>query len=80
MLSDDEVSKIKGALAAALKARRVELGLSKNLLAQRSGVSVQSVSFIETATNSPSVSTLVRLCHTLQMAPEEIIRRALGAS
>lgn len=79
MLRDDEVLKIKGALAAVLKARRVELGLSKNLLAQRAGVSVQSVSFIEAGTNSPSVSTLVRLCDTLQVQPEEMIRRALAS-
>ncbi len=64
------------AMAGILKTRREKLGLSKNSLAQKAGVSVQSVSFIEDGVNSPSVSTLLRFCDALGLPPEKVFREA----
>lgn len=74
VISDEEITQIGKALADALKNRREKLGLSKNSLAQKAGVSVQSVSFIEDGVNSPSVSTLLRLCDALGVTPEKIFK------
>jgi transcriptional regulator with XRE-family HTH domain len=65
------------AIADAIKARREIVGLSKNALAQKAGISVQSVSFIESATNSPSLSTYLRICSALEVKPEALLREAL---
>lgn len=77
MLPDEEVFRINAALAAALRARREELALSKNALAQKAGISVQAVSFIEAGTNSPSISTFVRLCDALKSSPSRLLASAL---
>ena len=50
--------------------------MSKNGLAQKAGVSVQSVSFIEECVNSPSISTLLRLCEALKTTPETVFKEA----
>lgn len=79
MISDEEITRIGKALAEALKNRREKQALSKNALAQKAGVSVQSVSFIEDGVNSPSVSTLLRLCDALETTPEKIFKEARKA-
>lgn len=76
MKPEDEVARTGRAIAQVLKSRRESLGLSKNALAQKAGVSVQSVAFIESAVNSPSVSTLLRLCSALETTPEAVFREA----
>lgn len=79
VISDEEITRIGKALAEALKNRREKQALSKNALAQKAGVSVQSVSFIEDGVNSPSVSTLLRLCDALETTPEKIFKEARKA-
>ena len=80
MLSDEDVKRLGSALASILKGRREELKLSKNLLAQQAGVSVQTIAFIESGTNSPSVATLARLCHALNTTPQKVLKGAEEAS
>lgn len=79
MISEEEITRIGLALAAALKTQREKQGLSKNALAQKAGVSVQSVSFIEDGVNSPSISTLLRFCDALGTTPEKLFREARKA-
>jgi transcriptional regulator with XRE-family HTH domain len=49
-------------MAARLRARRVELGLSLGDLAERSGVSKAMIAKVEAATSSPTAGVLGRLC------------------
>jgi Predicted transcriptional regulators len=76
VISEGEIARIGKALAAVLKELREKQGLSKNALAQKAGISVQSVSFIEEGVNSPSVSTLLRLCDALGTSPEKLFKEA----
>jgi transcriptional regulator with XRE-family HTH domain len=75
---EDRVIQSGKAVAEAIKARREAVGLSKNALAQKAGISVQSVSFIESAVNSPSISTFLRICAALEVSPDNLLRDALG--
>ena len=72
MLTNEEVNAQTLRIAQALKAKREELGLSKNLLAQKAGVAVQTVLFIENGTNSPSLSTFLRICNALSLSPSSL--------
>ncbi|RYZ70238.1 MAG: XRE family transcriptional regulator, partial [Proteobacteria bacterium] len=74
---DEEIIRSGQAIAGAMKARREAVGLSMNALSQKAGISVQSVSFIETAVNSPSLSTFLRICHALEIDPDVLLREAL---
>ena len=74
MLSDEAVQKAGRVLANRIRDAREAAGLSKNMLAQTAGVSVQTVSFIEEAVNSPSVSTLLRLSDALDVKPEVLLK------
>ena len=78
MNRENEVARIGLAVANALKYRREALKMSKNGLAQKAGVSVQSVSFIENSVNSPSLSTFLRLCGALEVSPDAVLREAIG--
>jgi transcriptional regulator with XRE-family HTH domain len=79
VLRDEDITRIGNGVANALKTRRESIGLSKNSLAQKAGVNVQTVSFIEDCVNSPSVSTLLRLCDALGTTPEKIFKAARKA-
>lgn len=76
MLRDDEITQISLAVATALRSARESAGLSKNALAQKAGVAVQTVAFIEGGTNSPSITTFLRLCNALGVEPEKILEDA----
>ena len=78
MNRETEIARIGLAVAAALKSRREELKMSKNGLAQKAGVSFQSISFIEAAVNSPSLSTFLRICGALEVSPASLLRDAIG--
>ena len=75
MLRDEEIQSIGKAVAKELQRRREALGLSRNGLAQKAGISVQSVCFIENGVNSPSLSTSLRICHALGTRFENVLRK-----
>lgn len=77
MYRENEIAEIGRAIADALKSRREALKMSKNGLAQRAGISVQSVCFIEGAVNSPSLSTFLRICAALEVSPDSLLGEAL---
>ncbi len=54
------------------------MGLSKNALSQKAGISIQSLSFIENAVNSPSLSTFLRISNALETKPDALLREALN--
>ncbi len=76
VLREEEIQKTGKAVAAELQRRREALGLSRNGLAQKAGISVQSVCFIENGVNSPSLSTLLRICKALGANLTTVLRRA----
>ena len=51
-----------------LKARRFELGISQQTLADLSEVSINTIVGIERGTGNPSLRTLEKLCHVLGVA------------
>jgi transcriptional regulator with XRE-family HTH domain len=59
-----------------LKEEREKRRISLNLLAQKAGVSRQTVAFIEQGLRNPTLNTLLRLTSALEVKPEEIIARA----
>ena len=59
-----------------LKAEREKRSISLNLLAQKAGVSRQTVAFIEQGLRNPTLNTLFRLTSALEVEPEKIIARA----
>ncbi|MDP9932840.1 helix-turn-helix domain-containing protein [Variovorax paradoxus] len=61
------------AFAAELKARRAILGFNQEDLAFAAGVNRTFVAKLETATTSPSLSSLVSLCKGLGVEPPELM-------
>lgn len=76
MSRDAEITRINMAVASALRSARESAGISKNALAQKAGVAVQTVAFVEGGVNSPSISTFLRLCNALDIEPETILGNA----
>ena len=67
---------VKLRVAEMLRARREALGLSMNVVAQRSGLSQQMVSYVERGMRNPTLETLLRICDVLDTPLEDVIRRA----
>src|SRR3954452_21974855 len=63
-------------LGKAVSIRRIELGLSRQQLAERSGLSYPYVSEIENAVKGPSQKALVALARGLDVATHELVTRA----
>lgn len=62
------------AFAAELKARRAELGFNQEELAFAAGLNRTFVAKLETATTSPSLTSLVSLCAGLTVEPSELMQ------
>ena len=67
---------VKLRVAEMVRARREALGLSMNVVAQRSGLSQQMVSYVERGMRNPTLETLLRICDVLDTPLEDVIRRA----
>jgi transcriptional regulator with XRE-family HTH domain len=76
VLRDEEITRISLAVANTLRSAREAAELSKNALAQKAGVSVQTVSFVEGGVNSPSISTFLRFSSALEIDPEVMLGEA----
>jgi transcriptional regulator with XRE-family HTH domain len=62
---------VEPAIGEMLKARRKELGLTLAELAERTGMSVNGISKIETGNQTnPSWETVVTLCKSLGVTPD----------
>ena len=74
------VNKISEAIcsqvARLLKAERAKSGFSLNLVAQKAGLSRQTVSFIEQELRIPTLDTLLRITMALEIDLEKIIAKA----
>ena len=74
------VSKISAAIcsqvARLLKEERIKSGFSLNLVAQKAGLSRQTITFIEQEQRIPTLDTLLRMILALEIDPEEFIAKA----
>lgn len=66
----------QAALGIAVKARREELGLTQEQLANDSGLHQRWVSNIETGKRNPSYGSLRRLAEGLGLSASELLQRA----
>ncbi len=76
MPTDPLCDRISSQVARLLKEERQERGLSLNLLAQKAGLSRQTLSYVEQEVQSPSLDTLLRTTLALGVDLEKIIARA----
>lgn len=58
---------------SALRAARIEAGITQEALAERSGLDRTYVSGAERGTRNPTLVTLVRLCEALGISPAELL-------
>lgn len=70
---DRTPEKICSAVARVLKAERARQGLSLNALAEKAGLSRQTVTFVEQEERNPTLDTLLRLTAALGVDLEQII-------
>ena len=63
-------------VARLLKEEREKRKMSLNLLAQKAGVSRQTVAFIEQGLRNPTLNTLLRLTLALEIQVEGLVTRA----
>ena len=63
-------------VARLLKEERQRRGLSLNLLAEKAGLSRQTITFVEQELRIPSLETLLRITTALGVDLEKIIARA----
>jgi transcriptional regulator with XRE-family HTH domain len=70
------VDAISSQVARLLKEERQKRGLSLNVLAQRAGLSRQTVSYVEQEVQNPTLDTLLRITSVLEVDLEKIISQA----
>jgi len=66
----------KVSVGAVLRARREELGISQEELAERAGVDRSYISILERGLKSPTLETLEKICSALGTLPEQVIQQA----
>jgi DNA-binding XRE family transcriptional regulator len=71
---------ISSQVACLLKVEREKRGLSLNVLAQKAGVSRQTVSYVEQEVQNPTLDTLLRITAVLEVDLEKIIAKARKAA
>ena len=76
MPADKSHDAISSQVARLLKEEREKRGLSLNVLAQKSGLSRQTVSYVEQEVQNPTLNTLLRMTRALEVDLEKIIVRA----
>lgn len=72
----DKQSEITSELVRILAERRVALGLSKNALAQRAGLTIGAIRFIEDRKRRPSLDTVLRISNALGVPLWKALRAA----
>lgn len=68
-----DAQKMKAALGARIRARRVSLGLTPRQIADAMGTSRQCVQLWESGQTAPTSLVLLPLAHALEMSPLDLI-------
>ena len=76
MPRDKSLDAISSQVAHLLKEEREKRGLSLNVLAQKAGLSRQTVSYVEQEVQNPTLDTLLRITTVVGVDLEKIITRA----
>jgi transcriptional regulator with XRE-family HTH domain len=63
-----------------LRQERERRGLSMTLLAEKSGLSQQMVSYVERGMRMPTLDTLLRMCDALEIELDAVIRKARNSA
>ena len=67
-----QIDRIQSPLGAALKRRRLDLGLSQEELANRAGLHRTYITDVERGSRNPSLDTIQKLAGALQVALSEL--------
>lgn len=67
---------ISSQVARLLREEREKRGLSLNRLAQRAGLSRQTVSYVEQEVQNPTLDTLLRITSVLEVDLEKVLAQA----
>lgn len=73
---DKSLEAISSQVARLLKEERKRRELSLNVLAQKAGLSRQTVSYVEQEVQNPTLDTLLRITFVLGVELEKVIARA----
>jgi len=77
-LDDKTRAKICEIVSRLLREQRESLGLSMNEVARRTGLSQQTVSFVERGLRMPTLDTLLRIAGALDLDLSGVLRDAGG--
>ena len=80
MLQQKTVDAVCAEVAAVLRAEREKQKLSMNAVAARGGLSQQMVSYVERGMRTPTLDTLVRIAHALEIDLANVLQRAQRAA
>jgi len=75
-LDDKTRVKICKETSRLLRERRESLGFSMNEVARRTGLSQQTISFVERGMRMPTLDTLLRIAGALELDLWEVLREA----
>lgn len=70
---------VNSAVARLLRAERERQGLSMSVVAERAGISQQMVSYVERELRKPTLDTLLRMAHALDIKMPALVERACTA-
>jgi transcriptional regulator with XRE-family HTH domain len=80
LLSYQKIQAVSRQLARLLREERKKQGLSMYAVAERSGLSAPMVRYVELEMRAPTVETVLRLAHALDLDAADLIRRAQKAA
>jgi transcriptional regulator with XRE-family HTH domain len=75
-VSFGHLNQVCSQVARILREEREKRGLSMTVLAARAGLSRAMISFVEREIRNPSLETLLRIAHVLEMDLGKIITKA----
>lgn len=73
-------ARIHSEVISSLRKRREEIGMSMTQLAQKSGLSLSMISFVERDLRKPTLETLLRIAAALDVELGAMIQRASKAA
>ena len=67
-------NKLKEILSQNIKSARLSSGLTQENLAEMSNISLEFLKAVETARSGISLTTLISICHALNITPNELLK------
>jgi transcriptional regulator with XRE-family HTH domain len=80
MQTETEIERQVVEFGKRLRAARAAAGLSQLMLADRAGVDLAAVSFLERAKRAPNLNTLVRVARAVEVAPAALLSQGGSAA